>query len=212
MADCCICGKKVSGWSDKYDLDASGNNVCCYQCAPFFRSLEQSDSREAFDSRLERLKDRIYKEYQVSDEIRTLVMDRADKIERNLGLKAEIEKDCPCCGSTIAIHESTCPACGFIFGQGPKVDIRRRAAIFNQRYEQYDKNPIYEYKVESVRDSGTGVCDPERLQQVISIYASNGWRLISSFSSEIGKNAIGGLNATVDQTILIFERCMKAAE
>lgn len=43
-------------------------------------------------------------------------------------------------------------------------------------------------------------------------YAIRGWHLHSAFTNEVGKNAALGINATINQTILIFERCIKPEE
>ncbi len=39
-----------------------------------------------------------------------------------------------------------------------------------------------------------------------------GWRLITMYSNEIGKNSIAGVNATMCEDIMIFERCIKQGE
>ena len=55
-----------------------------------------------------------------------------------------------------------------------------------------------------------GKFDKEAVEKVLTEYATQGWHLHSSFSNEVGKNAAVGINATINQTILIFERCIKA--
>lgn len=84
--------------------------------------------------------------------------------------------------------------------------------------EQIKNNPLYEYKVEVVNDNYDGTVDESGIQNRLIEYSSNGWRLHSIFSNEVGKNVAGisvggiggGVNSTVDQTILVFERCIKA--
>lgn len=82
------------------------------------------------------------------------------------------------------------------------------------------KNPRYEYKTEFLRDSYGGMLNKESLDGTLAAYAGDGWRLHSVFVNEAGKNSssttIGGMttgtNATMDVTILIFERCIKPAD
>ena len=63
-------------------------------------------------------------------------------------------------------------------------------------------NDVFEYDVVSVLDMEHGGVDVDRLNKVIASHASEGWRLISMLSNEVG------INATADQNILIFERCV----
>lgn len=84
--------------------------------------------------------------------------------------------------------------------------------------DQLSKNPVFEYKVVIVNDLSSGEADERQIQQNLDYYSENGWRLHTAYSSEIGKNSTGVsiagfgsiTNATIDQTILIFERCIKA--
>ena len=57
-----------------------------------------------------------------------------------------------------------------------------------------------------------GKFDQDKVQHLINNYAMNGWRLHSAFTNEVGKNAALGINATINQTVLIFERCIKTEE
>ncbi|MBE5862775.1 MAG: DUF4177 domain-containing protein [Lachnospiraceae bacterium] len=78
-------------------------------------------------------------------------------------------------------------------------------------------NDIYEYDVVSILDKDHGGVDTERMSEVIAFHASKGWRLVFAFSNEIGHDSslseLGGvsigINSTIDQNVLIFERCVK---
>lgn len=56
------------------------------------------------------------------------------------------------------------------------------------------------------------------MQTALDEYAEKGWRLHSIFNNELGKTSsavsigiIGtSVNATIDQTVMILERCIKA--
>lgn len=75
-------------------------------------------------------------------------------------------------------------------------------------------NDLYEYEVESVVDSSTGGINKNSLKNLLTRYASNGWRLKFALTNELGVNrtSIGyggmsaGTNSTIDETLLIFER------
>ena len=44
------------------------------------------------------------------------------------------------------------------------------------------------------------------MEAVLRSYAQRGWRLHTALTNEKGKNAVVGVNATVNETIFIFER------
>lgn len=78
-------------------------------------------------------------------------------------------------------------------------------------------NAVYEYAVESIQDNSDGSANTALISAIISNYASRGWRLHKTMVNEIGRTSqssgVGGFstgtNATIEQTILIFERCVK---
>ena len=86
------------------------------------------------------------------------------------------------------------------------------------RKEQLATNPLFEYQVIVIQDLPEGQVDYVRIQGALDAWSKEGWRLHSIFSSEVGKVSssvsIAGFgsitNATIDQTILVFERCIKA--
>ena len=88
------------------------------------------------------------------------------------------------------------------------------------RKAQLSKNPQYEYQIVAVGDKDSGEINIKEIQRVLNQYSEEGWRLHTTFTNELGKNSsatsIGafgaGTNATIDQTILIFERCIDAGE
>ena len=78
-------------------------------------------------------------------------------------------------------------------------------------------NAKYEYAVESIPDNSDGSANTALIAAIISNYASKGWRLHKTMVNEIGRTSqssgVGGFstgtNATIEQTILVFERCVK---
>lgn len=71
------------------------------------------------------------------------------------------------------------------------------------------QNIKYDYKIETIRDSG-GATNVYKLSTIINNYASQGYRVVSVFTNELGKNAVSvggiGVNSTVDQVVVIFEK------
>lgn len=67
----------------------------------------------------------------------------------------------------------------------------------------------YEYEIEVIRDldGGTNV---KRLQTILKKYSEEGYRVISIFTNELGKNSMSvgslGINSTADQVVVVFER------
>jgi len=78
-------------------------------------------------------------------------------------------------------------------------------------------NDIFEYDVVSILDRDHGGLDIERMSEVIATHASKGWRLVFTFPNEIGHDSSlselagvsVGINSTIDQNILVFERCVR---
>ena len=84
--------------------------------------------------------------------------------------------------------------------------------------EQIKNNPLYEYETIVINDNSDGTVNTKQIQDTLLEYSKAGWRLHSIFTNEIGKSTVSAfigfigsnVNATIDQTIIIFERCIKA--
>lgn len=83
-----------------------------------------------------------------------------------------------------------------------------------EKLEFVQKLPLYEYATEVISDTRSGGMNILALNSVLQKYAKEGWRLHTAISNELGKNSTtvgfggisAGVNATMDQTVLIFER------
>ena len=91
--------------------------------------------------------------------------------------------------------------------------------LFQQHMEEQIKNnPLYEYETIVINDNSDGTVNTKQIQDTLLEYSKAGWRLHSIFTNEIGKSTVGAfigfignnVNATIDQTIIIFARCIKA--
>lgn len=110
--------------------------------------------------------------------------------------------------------------CGFAFDVVYVIEYQEIAKIFNARLEQIRKNAYYEYDYIVVPNLSDGSTNKERIEEVIAIHAMQGWRLITMYSNELGKNSMGvavagvggGTNTTMCEDVMVFERCIKAGE
>lgn len=145
-------------------------------------------------------------------------------------------KECPNCGEILGDALEQCFNCRYNFKykqvmskedeQKLKANIKEQMARREeqmarreqQEEEQRRNNPFYEYKVVIVNNLADGQVDYGRIQAELDAHASLGWRLHSVFNNELGKTSTAvsvgfmgsSVNATIDQTVIIFERCIKA--
>ena len=88
---------------------------------------------------------------------------------------------------------------------------------WEERVKSANNSNYYEYKAVTVRDLKRGGTDIETLNQTLNELGREGWRLVTSFTNELGKNntAINvagtafGINTTMDEVVLIFERAFQ---
>ncbi len=70
----------------------------------------------------------------------------------------------------------------------------------------------YSYAVEIVKDTFGGKTNSSALSYTLNEYAKEGYRLVSAFTNELGKNAVSvgnvGINSTADEVVLIFEKAI----
>lgn len=70
----------------------------------------------------------------------------------------------------------------------------------------------YTYAVEKIRDVFGGSSNSVGMEETLNRYAKYGYRLVSAFTNELGKNAVSvgnvGINSTVDEVVLIFEKAV----
>ena len=68
----------------------------------------------------------------------------------------------------------------------------------------------YEYAFETIVDKFGGRVDLEKITSITAEKAKSGWRLITVFTNELGKDVLSiagvGVNSTAEETVLVFER------
>ena len=109
-----------------------------------------------------------------------------------------------------------------------KEEEERRILESRKRFEAEEeaifyraKNAYYEYDVVVLADDRwSGGFNVEKYTKILKQYAKEGWRLKTVFTNEAGKrsqtfgmggNSVG-TNATIEQTILTFERCIRPSQ
>lgn len=74
----------------------------------------------------------------------------------------------------------------------------------------------YEYDMAVIRDTNTGATDLKTISQTLQAKSREGWRLVTVFTNELGVNSHTTwnttYNATIDETVLVFEREIRQPE
>lgn len=101
-----------------------------------------------------------------------------------------------------------------------KINDKKKIESLEAVSDTIRKNALYEYKTEYIKDFETGEPNTDLIDRTLIKYAEAGWKLHTIVVNEIGKVAstagFGGMsagtNATINVTIMVFERCIKAAD
>ncbi len=101
-----------------------------------------------------------------------------------------------------------------------KAHIKRETDIKEKeiRHVNYAKsfNEFYEYDVVTIINENHGTIDKQKMMNILSEHARNGWKLHTIYSNELGKNALAilgfGVNSTACEDVLIFERRIPEVE
>lgn len=143
--------------------------------------------------------------------------------ERNLNT-ASI---CKYCGNSKSDSEIT-------FQEFQRIHESKEGQIEREKVQQQHKTKMenlinmgldgyYEYKVLSLLDESgfsrknSGRIDILTMTKALNELGLEGWHLVAAYSNELGKNTLSGgaggamfgVNSTVDENILIFERFVK---
>lgn len=123
---------------------------------------------------------------------------------------ALVQKICPVCNRKLSYESKICSECGFDFdNQQLSFSNSEIAKVYNRRIEQIKNNPFYEYDFVVIPNNHDGSVDKEKILKIIKEHSLQGWRIVTMYSNEIGKNSIVGVNATACEDIILFERCIK---
>lgn len=132
--------------------------------------------------------------------------------------------DRPECGIELSagmMETGICYGCGFVFrGSEEQIRLREERQIqiddWNLKHPDADGR-YYEYRTIRIRDKMNGQADIETIETTLNRMGYDGWRSVSTFTNEVGRQMMGveigsvaiGSNSTIDETILIFERAAR---
>lgn len=228
MAKSCIaCGKNIGLLGVRVPLLGTEDLVICSDCfdkmPPIINELYQ---KRIYPTKNELLaiKDDVMDQLSIDsynqDTISVVAKFLDEKIEK--ARESESNEDgalikiCPVCNKRSNYAVSICPDCNYNFNIDTKLNQNEVAQIYNDRVEQYIKNPFYEYDFIVVPNNSDGTANKEQINKVLISHATQGWRLVTMYSNMIGKNEITiagvGTNVTICEDVLVFERCIKAGE
>lgn len=228
---CITCGKNIGFFGVRVPLLGTDELVFCLECfnkmPPILNELYQkriyptkSELLIIKDDVIQQLKDSNYNQ----DTINVVSKYLDDKISKAKDPEnsedGKLLKKCPICKKNVNYDSEICSDCGFSFNVVDTVQYQEIAKIYNARVEQIKKNSYYEYDYVVVPNMSDGSTNKEQIEEVISSHAMQGWRLVTMYSNELGKNSMGvsvggiggGTNATMCEDVMVFERCIKAGE
>ena len=229
--NCIACGKNIGLLGVRIPLLENEDLVICLDCfnkmPPILNELYQ---KRVYPTKTELLiiKEEVIQQLKASnynqDTINVVTKFLDDKISRTKESENSEEgrllKKCPICKKNVNYGTEICSDCGFAFNVADAIEYQEIAKIYNARLEQIKKNPYYEYDYVVVPNLSDGSTNKERIEEVIASHAMQGWRLVTMYSNERGKNSMGvsvggvggGTNTTMCEDIMVFERCIKSGE
>lgn len=229
--NCITCGKKIGVLGVRVPLLGTEDLVICSDCFDKMPTvLEDLYQKRIYptkdelltvkDEVIRQLKDNNYNQ----DTVNVVTKFLDDKIARAKTPQnkedGKVLKKCPICKKHVNYDSEICSDCGFAFSVVDVIEYQEIAKIYNNRWEQIKKNPFYEYDYVVVNNLPDGSTDKVRIDEIISRHAMKGWRLVTMYSNELGKNSVGGAiggiggvtNSTMCEDVMVFERCIKAGE
>lgn len=228
MAKQCIsCGKNIGLLTVRIPLLGDENLAICADCFEKMPSiLDDLYQKRLHPTKTElfTIKGEVIRQLKTSnynqDTINVITKFLDDKIAKakdpENSENGKLLKKCPICKKNVNYDTDICSDCGFAFNAISIIEYNEIAKIYNERLERYKRNPFYEYDYIVVPNKSDGSTNKEVIENTIESHAMQGWRLVTMYSNEIGKNAItvGGVggNVTICEDILIFERCIKGED
>lgn len=219
--NCLACGKNIGLLTVRIPLLGNDDLVICSDCFDKMPAiLNDLYQKRIFPTKTELLtiRENVIEQLKLGnynqDTINVVTKYLDDKITKAKDPESsedgKLLKKCPICKKNVNYDTEVCSDCGYSFDTVHKFENNEIAQIYNDRLEQYKKNPFYEYDYIVVPNRSDGSTDKEHIEEILSSHAMQGWRLVTMYSNEIGKNAIAGVNATMCEDIIVFERCIKA--
>lgn len=216
--NCTMCGKKIGGFGSKeffFDTELELCVTCQNNVDIMKQRLENAKSLEDLESRYNKTVDDINNKYSISDENKDVFIGKfANIYNSKKSVYTEFE-------TLDKIMKSENERKKLLKDKESDIDTIIEERKNNSDIENILKiNDQYEYEVVTVADNPTGGTNLNHLQGVLTKYSMYGWRLKTIVTNELGKNSSGvgvggvsaGVNSTIDQLILVFERKISNAK
>lgn len=216
--NCTMCGKKIGGFGSKeffFDTELELCITCQTNVDIMKQRLENAKSLEDLESRYNKIVDDINNKYSISDENKDIFIGKFANIY-NSKKSACIEIE-----ALDKIIKSENERKKLLKDKESDIDTIIEERKNNSDIENILKiNDQYEYEVVTVTDDSTGGTNLKHLQDVLTKYSMYGWKLKTMVTNELGKNSrvvsgtavSSGVNSTIDQLILVFERKIRCAK
>ena len=157
MAKSCIaCGKNIGLLTIRISLLGNDALVICSECfdkmPPVLNNLYQNRIFPS-KSKLIEIKNDVIQNLKASnynqDTINVVTKYLDDKIARKKEQEnkedGKLLKKCLICGKSVNYDKEICSDCGYAFNVMPAIEYSEIAKMYNNRFAQYKKNPLYEY-------------------------------------------------------------------
>lgn len=232
MAKNCInCGKNIGLLGVRIPLLVNDDLIICSDCFNKMPSIiNELYQKKSYPTKTEllKIKNEVIQQLRTSsynqDTVNVVTKFLDDKITRAKDTEnsehGKLLKKCPVCKKNVNYDAEICSDCGFAFNVVDVIEYQEIAKVYNARLDQIKKNPYYEYDYVVVPNLSNGSTNKKQIEEMISDHAMKGWRLVTMYSNEIGKNSMGvsvsgiggGTNTTMCEDVMVFERCIKAGE
>lgn len=192
--ECCICGKKQSGWIQEYSLDAELYDYkACFKCGEIYEKITHAEKLNMVQVEIDFIKERLHENSGNVDKNVEKHFESIFRVENGEKSYKEVQRELK---EQKAVED---------------IEKEKRHVTYAQTF-----NEFYEYDVVTIINKGHGTVDKEKMMEILMDHARNGWRLHTMYSNELGKNALSvlglGVNATACEDVLIFERRIQGTE
>lgn len=230
MAKHCVsCNKNIGVLTVRIPLLEDESIVICDECFHKMPEiLNELYLKRVFPDKQElmQIKEKVLNELEVAnyntDTLNVIAKFLDTKIEhahnKNNDDNALVQKVCPICSKRSSYECQVCSECGYDFTTDQVLYTNNDIAeIYNHKAENIKNSPLYEYDYVVIPNKFDGSVNQEQISKVIQAHARQGWRVVTMYSNEIGKNSsqIGaggisaGINTTACEDVILFERCIR---
>jgi hypothetical protein len=227
MSYCILCGKEITflnkGFVPKFLIN---KGKLCSNCSDYFVDLSYNE-RPMNENQYNKIKNYFTKEV-CTDEGMGIINQFLENAREELD-SSKIASELN--GEELKEYQNKLHQQNYDKKSSANIELenknRKNNEIKNQVYLERLKNQgcegYYEYKVISIYDEtgwfnkSSGSIDINAMTQQLCELGIQGWHLSTAYTNELGKNSLAalgstiglGVNSTVDQHILIFERFVK---